>query len=221
MKRIPKNKDIQQIYPVFFWKRCDSCGKEFRREYGYKYSYQYYVGYLSVECYVGYLCAECYVKNNSVTKFVKNQIDTRSQPIKGGSVKIFLGGTCNGSNWRQTIISYLDKTKINYFDPVVSDWNKEAQEREIQERKNCDICLYCITPKMTGIYSIAEVVDDSNKRPNKTVLIVLDKDEDKEFNQHQLKSLDMVGQMVMQNGGRYFQSIEHFITYITNLAEIL
>ena len=34
---------------------------------------------------------------------------------------------------------------------------------------------------MTGVYSIAEVVDDSNKRPGKTILVILRDDGDKKF----------------------------------------
>ena len=80
-------------------------------------------------------------------------------------MKVFLGGTCNDSKWRDKLIPML---KINYFNPVVEDWNEEAREQERQERKICDFCLYVITPALAGVYSIAEVVDDSNKRPAKT-----------------------------------------------------
>lgn len=45
---------------------------------------------------------------------------------------------------------------------------------------------------MEGVYSIAEVVDDSNKRPEKTIFAYLLKDESKEFSKYQIKSLDMV-----------------------------
>lgn len=87
--------------------------------------------------------------------------------------KVFLGGTCNESTWRNRIIVMLD---IDYFDPVVDDWTVDCMKRELQERKLCDFCLYTITPKMTGVYSIAEVVDDSNKRPDKTILVILKDD---------------------------------------------
>ena len=51
--------------------------------------------------------------------------------------------------------------KIDYFNPVVDDWTPECQDEEIRQRELCDYCLYTITPKMTDVYSIAEVVDDS------------------------------------------------------------
>src|SRR5687768_12798989 len=81
-------------------------------------------------------------------------------------MEIFLGGTCNGSNWRDQLKPLLT---IEYFDPVVTDWNEEAQKREIEKRETCDLVLYVITPRMTGVYSIAEAIDDSNKRPEKTL----------------------------------------------------
>ena len=113
-------------------------------------------------------------------------------------MKIFLGGTCNESTWRNRIIPML---KIDYFNPVVDDWTEDCMKREIEERKNCDLCLYTITPKMTGVYSIAEVVDDSNKRPEKTILVLLSPDDTLSFDAGQWKSLSSVARMVINNGG--------------------
>ena len=113
-------------------------------------------------------------------------------------MKVFLGGTCNESTWRQKLIPML---KIDYFDPVVDDWNEECYQRELKERENCDFCLYVITPKMMGVYSIAEVVDDSNKRPKKTILCVLPNDGEESFSAEQKKSLIKVCVMIKKNGG--------------------
>ena len=87
--------------------------------------------------------------------------------------KVFLGGTCNNSTWRDELIPKLN---IDYFNPVVADWTPECQDEEIKQRQECDICLYVITPKMVGTYSIAEVADDSNKRPEKTVFYFQESD---------------------------------------------
>ena len=129
-------------------------------------------------------------------------------------MKIFLGGTCNNSTWREEIIPYLKEKGINYFNPVVDDWTPECQIEEIKQRKNCDIVLYTITPLMTGVYSIAEVVDDSNKRPEKTILILLKKDNELEFNKGQWKSLMSVARMVKKNGGKVFFNLKSSIDYI-------
>jgi hypothetical protein len=119
--------------------------------------------------------------------------------------KVFLGGTCNESDWRERLIPML---RIDYFNPVVDDWTWECQQEEIRQRESCDYVLYCITPKMTGVYSIAEVVDDSNKRPEKTMFCVLEKDGDKEFTPGQLRSLGQVELMVIRNGGYHFVNLE-------------
>ena len=112
--------------------------------------------------------------------------------------KVFLGGTCAETVWREKLISML---KIDYFNPVVPDWTEECMKQERYEREHDDYCLYVITPSMQGVYSIAEVIDDSNKRPQKTIFAYLKEDvhkykyiyeEVKKFNKAQIKSLDQV-----------------------------
>lgn len=112
-------------------------------------------------------------------------------------MKIFLGGTVNHSKWRETLIPLL---KIAYFNPVVPIWDEAAYQRELHERATCDFILYVITPKATGFYSIAELIDDSNKRPQKTIFVLLEEDEGEKFSPHQMKSLKKTGTMVVDNG---------------------
>lgn len=126
-------------------------------------------------------------------------------------MKVFLGGTCNESTWRNELISML---KIDYFNPVVDDWNEEAYQRELKERQECEYVLYVITPKMTGVYSIAEVVDDSNKRPLSTLFVFLTEDDGKKFDKGQLKSLQKVSEMVTKNGGRCFSTLAGVATWL-------
>lgn len=130
--------------------------------------------------------------------------------------KVFLGGTCNESTWRDYLISKLDNKKVKYFNPVVEDWTQECMEREIYEREHCEWCLYTITPLMTGVYSIAEVIDDSNKRPSKTLFCVIDEDSEKHFNEFQLRSLRQVAKMVTKNGGKSFISIHSVAEFLNN-----
>ena len=127
--------------------------------------------------------------------------------------KVFLGGTCNESTWRDKLIEILE---IDYFNPVVDDWTEECYQEELRQRELCDYCLYVITPRMKGVYSIAEVVDDSNKRPEKTIFCYLKEDEEYIFTKGQLKSLDRVGVMVERNGGKYFKSLEEVAEFLNN-----
>lgn len=135
--------------------------------------------------------------------------------------RVFLGGTCNDSDWRQRLIPMLT---IDFFDPVVDDWNEECKQRELYERNTCDYCLYVITPRMVGTYSIAEAVDDSNKHPEKTVFCVLQEDETednliftaiyKSFTKAQANSLNEVGKLIERNGGKYFTSLGEVAEYL-------
>lgn len=125
--------------------------------------------------------------------------------------KVFLGGTCNESLWRDHLIKKLE---IDYFNPVVEDWTEECMKEEIIQRETCDYVLYTITPKMTGVYSIAEVIDDSNKRPQKTLFCILDEDNGKLFTNAQLKSLKQVSEMINRNGGKSFISLHSVAHYL-------
>ena len=124
--------------------------------------------------------------------------------------RIFLGGTHSGNPWRSELIRMLDEKKVGYFDPIVKDWNTEARIIELRERKTCEFVLYWITPEINGVYSIAEVIDDSNKRPLRTMYgfdVVSTIDSDLKLSDAMVKSLSAVGGMVVRNGGRWFRQL--------------
>lgn len=125
--------------------------------------------------------------------------------------KVFLGGTCNDSTWRNDLIQ---KLQIDYFNPVVENWTPECQEEEINQRKCCDFVLYCITPKMMGVYSIAEVVDDSNKRPSKTLYVQVNSDDKYSFSSSQIKSLEAVKKMISSNGAICFDTLKDVAKFL-------
>lgn len=137
--------------------------------------------------------------------------------MKKKQLKVFLGGTCNNSKWREKLIKKLN---IDYFNPVVDDWDEEAQKREIKERKISKFVLYTITPLMKGVYSIAEVVDDSNKQPESTIFCILQKDEDKKFDKEQLKSLNQVAKMVKENGAQVFSNLNDVAEYLNKQTHV-
>ncbi len=126
-------------------------------------------------------------------------------------MKVFLGGTCNESTWREQLKPMLE---IDYFDPVVPDWTPEAQQEELRQRESCDFVLYTITPRMTGVYSIAEVVEDSNKRPQRTILCVLDQDDRKRWTEGQHRSIRAVERMAMNNGVIVFHALTDVAHYL-------
>ena len=109
--------------------------------------------------------------------------------------KIFLGGTCNNSTWRNQIEKLV---QVPMFNPVVDDWTEECQAIEMDEKENkCDIHLYVITSQMTGVFSIAEVMDSVHNKTKKTLLHVIPDG----FNKGQLKSLQAVVNLVRLRGG--------------------
>jgi hypothetical protein len=109
--------------------------------------------------------------------------------------KIFLGGTCAQSTWREEMIIDLLPP---YFNPVVENWTPECQQVEWDEKnKRCNIHLYVITKEMTGVFSIAEVIDSVHTQGKLTVLHVVPDG----FEGHQLKSLNAVVDLVVSRGG--------------------
>jgi hypothetical protein len=127
--------------------------------------------------------------------------------------KVFLGGTCNGSTWRN---DFIKKLKIGYYQPESDNWTPAMMQEEIKQREDCDFCLYVITPKMTGVYSIAEAVDDSNKRPGKTIFCYLACDDEEKFSEAQIKSLEQTAKMISENGAKFFNSLDEVLNYLNN-----
>ena len=98
----------------------------------------------------------------------------------------------------------LDSYNITYFNPVVSDWTSSCQVIEDWHKEHDDFNLFVITSEMKGVFSIAEVVDLSNKRPTTTIFCVLRDG----FTKGQLKSLDATINLVRNNGAIVVDSIE-------------
>ena len=112
--------------------------------------------------------------------------------------RVFLGGTCNGTTWRDDLVKDL---KVDYFNPVVEDWTPEAQDIEMDEKENrCNIHLYVITDNMKGVFSIAEAVDSAHNKKVDTILQVMPKG----FKDHELKSLKAVVDLFNLRGGKAY-----------------
>lgn len=142
---------------------------------------------------------------------ILNEKLTQSKP------KVFLGGTVD-SKWRDKLIPLL---QINYFNPLVPNWTEECMKEEVRQKGICEYHLYVITPNMTGVFSIAEVVDDSNKCPKKTIFVYLNEDVSKNgdistFSPSQIKSLDQVCNVITHNGGKCFKSLDEVAKYLNS-----
>ncbi len=114
--------------------------------------------------------------------------------------KIFLGGTCNNSTWRDELTPLLDANNIDYFDPVVEDWTPECQAIEEEEKNHiCNVHLYVITKEMLGSYSIAEAIHSAHlanmygTSVDSVIFAVLDEGT---WQKHERKSFDAVMKLI-------------------------
>lgn len=116
---------------------------------------------------------------------------------------IFLGGTCNGSDWREEFISIFNKTdcKTQLFNPVVKDWTPECKDKEDEIKHNARMNLFVITPEMTGIYSIAEAVECSHYNGSKVFFAIINRNGT--FTDGNIKSFDAIGDIIKDHGGVY------------------
>lgn len=109
--------------------------------------------------------------------------------------KVFLGGTCNESTWRDELTPVL---QVAYFNPVVEDWTDECQMEEGHQKNGiCNIHLYVITSDMIGVFSIAEVIESTMTKGVSTIFHVIPDG----FGKAKLKSLQAVVGMVQKHGG--------------------
>lgn len=109
--------------------------------------------------------------------------------------KVFLGGTCNETTWRNELSSIL---QVEFFNPVVEDWTPECQAiEEVEKAVACNVHLYVITSAMMGTFSIAEAVESAMTPGKHTILHIIPDG----FGKAQLKSLEAVVGMVRKHGG--------------------
>ena len=111
---------------------------------------------------------------------------------------VFLGGTCNGSTWRDSLIKLL---KVKYFNPVVENWNENAIRVEEIAKNNASALLYVITPKQTGFYGLVEAVMSTfTCFPHQfTMLAFITEEDGLIFDEGQLKSISAVKKLLSEN----------------------
>lgn len=157
------------------------------------------------------------IKVSSFT-FYRDLYKNYKESDKMEKVTVFLGGTCADSTWREELIPQLEE-HVEVFNPQLPEgaWNEEAQKVEDYHRETDDICLYVITPEGEGFYSFVEVTDDSNKRPERTILCVLESANGKTFEKHVKKCALKTMSLVAKNGVKVFDSLEDVAAYLNQL----
>lgn len=130
-------------------------------------------------------------------------------------IKVFLGGTCNGSTWRDELIP---KLKIDYFNPVVKDWTPECQaEEERQKNEECMIHLYVITPQQKGVFSIAEMIESACNDKVITVIYIQYTDDVDKFYKDSWKAVE---KMAQKHGAYSFISLDSVAQFLNTLRDI-
>lgn len=115
---------------------------------------------------------------------------------------IFLGGTCGGNNWRAPFTEILEERGIpsdKIFNPVVSDWNPEAQAAEEKAKALASHHVYCIAdPRQDGnpisAYSILEAAMALYDKPE-TAVVVFDTTG---MSGHPLKAMDQARKVLQE-----------------------
>ena len=130
-------------------------------------------------------------------------------------MKVFFDGTASSKQCQNYI---CDRLKVDYVLHVDGERTDEALRKRDKEKELCDFLLYVFTPKMTYFDMIFESVDDSNKRPKKTIFCFISDDEDASFTAHQNKSLVATGKMIQRNGGQWFEKIDEAINFLNKQA---
>ena len=129
-------------------------------------------------------------------------------------MRIFLGGTCGGKDWRSDFINML-VPDIEYFNPVVNNWTEDCIKNENNEKENkCDYFIFNITKYMKCFYSIAEVTDLSNKKDKGHVVFVWNPND---WDDPSLKSFKAVSSLLKENGAMIFNNLRDAAIYFNTL----
>jgi len=92
---------------------------------------------------------------------------------------VFLGGTAGGNPWRERFIEALvgrGASRDALFNPVVKDWNEEAQRREETAKAEAShLVFYVADPKQDGnplsAYSMVEATMALYDKAERTVVV--------------------------------------------------
>lgn len=91
------------------------------------------------------------------------------------------------SGWRAIL---EDKLECAVFNPVVANWDKEAQAQEELVKKTASALVFCITPKQTGFYSFVELTGAAIRTPERVFICFLNDDEGTTWPEKQQASID-------------------------------
>lgn len=89
-----------------------------------------------------------------------------------------------------------------------------SRGRKTKKNEECNIHLYVITPRMNGVFSIAETVESAFIRHENCIFCYLEQDRELSFSKGQKKSLDAVGKLISKYGAYWAKSLDEIAQYI-------
>ncbi|MNU19665.1 hypothetical protein D3C71_78980 [compost metagenome] len=125
----------------------------------------------------------------------------------------FLGGTINGSTWRNKLAPQLT---CEFFDPVVLEWSPDDRKREDDAKTQATIHVYALTPKQTGFYGIAEMTQAvCGLSQRKVALLFLDEDDGTTYEEHQASSVAAIRELLSAYVNvSIFDSVDHLAAWL-------
>jgi len=124
---------------------------------------------------------------------------------------VFLGGTCNGSQWRKVL---TDGLTIAFFNPIVENWSDEAKAQEDEIKASADYNLFVFTPLHTGFFSFVEAAISAIKSPSRTILCVLSEDNGQSFAEDKKHSIDAIVAELRKEGIQVLESLDECRTFL-------
>lgn len=115
---------------------------------------------------------------------------------------VFLGGTCGTNNWRERFIAELKKlglTDEEIFNPVVAEWNEDAQAREEAAKEEACVLMFYIGDPGDGTlsaYSMVEATMALYDKPDRTVVVF----DDTGLEGHAAKAMKQVQKVLLNRG---------------------
>ena len=134
-------------------------------------------------------------------------------------MKVFLGGTVDGYDWIETVIDRI-KCSMQYFNPIVEDYDEKAKEREDKEKEKCDVLLFVITNDIAGVYSIAEATEYAVRRGHRVVFCNLYTRDQTDAEIRMKGSIDHTAELLSKYTRYVCRDLDQAIRYLHELKDI-
>lgn len=132
-------------------------------------------------------------------------------------MKVFLGGTCGNSTWREELLKDLNG-EVEAFNPVVPDWTPECQAIEDEHKAKDDILLFVITPETKSPYSISEITRSAITDPARTMVCVVPVANGAEFEPHEAKAWVKILKDIKKDGAIVCETLEEVAKTLNEMA---